>query len=82
MKISKLCKETLDALCKSEDVHDLSDVAEKFKAHIKECKQCSSYRKSLMGTIDLYRKYDITLEKDIKKKLLCNTCSKLKAETE
>jgi len=81
MKISKLCKETLDALCKSDDVHDLSDIPEDLVAHIKTCKQCSSYRKSLTGTIDLYRKYDITLEKDIKKKLLCNTCSKLKSET-
>jgi hypothetical protein len=80
MRTDKICRDTLEALCKAEDVHRLSDIPVNLQNHLLECKQCDSYRKSLTETIDLYKKYDIKLDKDVRKKLLCNTCEKLKSE--
>ena len=80
MKLDKICKDTLEYLCKAEDIHNLSDIPENLRSHLSGCKQCGSYRESLKGTIDLYRKYDVKLDKEVRKKLLCNTCEKLKSE--
>ncbi len=80
MNPDKICKEALNALCKSGDLQGMIDIPDQLKEHIKKCKQCSSYRNSLISTIALYRKYDIKLEKDVRKKLLCNTCEKLRTE--
>jgi len=82
MKIDKICRETLESICRSEDISNLSDVPEHLKDHLSSCKQCGSYRQSLLDTIGLYRKYDIKLEQDIKKKLICKTCEKLKNDIE
>lgn len=78
MKLTKICKDTLNALCESEDLINLSDIPKNLKEHIKSCKQCSSYRNSLIKTIELYKRYDINLDKKIEKKLICNVCEKLK----
>ncbi|HQJ74992.1 MAG TPA: hypothetical protein PKW14_05380 [Bacteroidota bacterium] len=80
MKLAKICKETLDALCKSDDLYRLSDLPEKLIDHIKTCNQCASYRNSLLETIELYKNYDIKLDKNTQKKLLCNACNKLKED--
>lgn len=80
MKLAKICKQTLDALCKSDDLYNLSDIPENLKNHISTCKQCASYRNSLIDTIDLYKNYDITLDRNTQKKLLCNACNKLRED--
>jgi uncharacterized protein YaaW (UPF0174 family) len=81
MNHNKLCKDTLIALCKTDDIYTLSDIPVSLKKHIEVCRQCSSFYESLLRTIDLYRKYDIKLDKDVQKKLLCTTCEKLRNES-
>jgi hypothetical protein len=80
MKLAKICKDSLSALCNSEDIFTLSDMPKDLKDHIKTCKQCFSYRNTLISTIELYKNYDIILDKNTQKKLICNACNKLKED--
>lgn len=66
------CKDVVSHICESlgEDLN--SDQCKAIKEHLSDCKNCSTYFKTVEMTIDFYRQYNVKLPEESHQKLLKN----------